>query len=115
MYRKVAFKDKILSQLVDCSNRFFKNLKMKGHITEKELKYFSYEFKKSYNPGKLYLLPKIHKSLENVPDKPVISNCGTPTEKVSEFFDHHVKPVMQCGQSYIKDSGHFLEKIKTRL
>ena len=36
VYRKVAFKDKILSQLVDCSNRFFKNLKMKGHITEKE-------------------------------------------------------------------------------
>ena len=35
---------------------------MKGHITEKELKYFSYEFKKSFNLGKLYLLTKIHKS-----------------------------------------------------
>ena len=102
VYRKVAFKEKIPSQLVDCSNRFFKNFKMKGHITEKELKYFSYEFKKSCNLGKLYLLPKIHKSLENVPGKPVISNCGTPTEKVSEFLDHHVKPVMQGGQSYIK-------------
>ena len=113
VYRKVAFKDKILSQLVDCSNRFFKNLKMKGHITEKELKYFSYEFKKSCNLGELYLLPKIHKSLENVPGRPVISNCGTPTEKVSEFLDHHLKPVMQGGKSYIKDSGHFLEKIKT--
>ena len=78
-----------LYQLVDCSNRFFKNLKMKGHIMEKELKYFSYEFKKSCNLGKLYLLLKIHKSLENVPGRPVISNCGTPTEKVSEFLDHH--------------------------
>ena len=62
---------------------------MKGHITEKELKYFSYEFKKSCNLGKLYLLLKIHKSLENVPGRPVISNCGTPTEKVPEFLDHH--------------------------
>ena len=62
VYRKVDLKDKTLSQLVDCSNRFFKNLKMKGHITEKELKYFSYEFKKSCNLGKLYLLTKIHKS-----------------------------------------------------
>ena len=62
MYRKVDLKDKTLSQLVDCSNRFFKNLKMKGHITEKELKHFSYEFKKSCNLGKLYLLTKIHKS-----------------------------------------------------
>ena len=110
MYRKGAFKEKILSQLVDCSNRCFKNLKMKGHITEKELKYFSYEFKKNCNLGKLYLLPKIHKSLENVPGGPVISSCGTPTEKVSEFLDHHLKPVMQGAKSYIKDSGHFLEK-----
>ena len=31
VYRKLAFKDKTLSHLVDCSNRFFKNLKMKGH------------------------------------------------------------------------------------
>ena len=113
VYRKVAFKDKILSQLVDCSNRFFKNLKMKGQITKKELKYFRYEFKKSRNLGKLYLLPKIHKSLENVPGRPVISNCSTQTEKVSEFLDPHIKPVMQGGKSYIKDSGHFLEKIKT--
>ena len=86
---------------------------MKGHITEKELKYFIYEFKKSCNLGKLYLLPKIHKSLENVPGRLAISNCGTPTEKVSEFLDHHLKPVMQNGKSYIKDSGNFLEKRKT--
>ena len=111
VYRKVTFKNKTLSQLVDCSNRFFRNLKMKGHITEKELKYFSYEFKKSCNLGKLYLLPKIHKSLENVPCRPVISNCGKPTEKMSEFLDPHLKPVMQSGKSCIKDSGHFLEKL----
>ena len=110
VYRKVAFKDKTLSQLVDCSNRFFRNLKMKGLITEKDLKHFSHEFKKSCNLAKLYLLPKIHESLENVPGRPMISNCGTPTEKVSEFLDHHLKPVMQSGKSYIKDSGIFWKK-----
>ena len=31
----------------------------------------------------------------------------------SEFLDHHLKPVMQKGLSYIRDSQHFLEKIKT--
>ena len=60
----------------------------------------------------MYLLPKIHKRLYNVPGKPVISNCGTPTEKVSEFLDHHLKPVMQEGESYIKDTGDFINKIK---
>ena len=42
---------------------------------------------KATNLGKLYLLLKIHKRLENVPGRPVISNCGTPAEKVSEFLD----------------------------
>ena len=63
---------------------------MKGHIMEKELKYFSYEFKKTCNLGKLYLLPKIHESLENIPGRPVISNFSTPTEKLSEFLHHHL-------------------------
>ena len=42
----------------------------------------------------------------------MISNCGTPTEKVSEFLDYHLKPVTQSGRSYIKDSGDFLKKMK---
>ena len=36
------------------------------------------------NVGKLYLLPKIHKRLSNMPGRPVILIFGTPTEKVSE-------------------------------
>ena len=39
--------------------------------------------------GEFYLLPKIHKRLENVPGRPVISNCGTATDKISEFLDFH--------------------------
>ena len=40
------------------------------------------------------------------------SNCGTHTEKVSEFLDFHLKPIMRNGNSYIRDSSHFLERIK---
>ena len=76
------------------------------------MKYFTYEYKKAYNLGKLYLLPKIHKRLFNMPGRPVISNCRTPTD-ISEFLDHHLKPIMQNGLPYIRDSQHFLEKIKT--
>jgi hypothetical protein len=59
--------------------------------------------------GRLYLLPKIHERLSDVPGRPVISNCGTSTEKAS---DHHLKPIMKTGKSYIRDTGHFLEKLK---
>ena len=60
----------------------------------------------------MYLLPKIHKRLNDVPGRPVISNCGTLTEKLSEFLDHHLQPVMKTGKFYIKDTGDFLEKLK---
>ena len=101
-----------MRELVDKSNSFFKELKRKGCISEKTLKYFTYEFKNSTNLGKLYLLPKIHKRLENVPGRPVISNCGTPTEKGVHLLDFHLKSVMQNGASYVRDSNDFKNKIK---
>ena len=52
--------------------------------------------------SKLYFPPKIDERLHNVPGRPVISNCGTPTEKFSEFLDVHFKPVMQRGCRTLK-------------
>ena len=95
VYKDVSFKETMLSDLVDKSNKFFKSLHSRKSVTEKELKYFFYQFKKTTNLGKLYLLPKIHKRLSNVPGRPVISNCGTPTEKASEFLDFYLKSLMQ--------------------
>ena len=111
VYQEVRFSENILTNLVEKSNTMLKNLKRKEVILEKELKSFSFEYKKTTNLGKLYLLPKIHKRFKNVPGRPVISNSATPTEKVSEFVDHHLKPVMQNSRSYIKDPGGFLKKI----
>ena len=93
----------MLSDLVDKNNKFFKSLHSCKCITEEELKYFSYQFKKTTNLRKLYLLPKIDKCLSDVPGRPVISNYGNPTEKASEFLDFYLKPLMQNGWSYIRD------------
>ena len=96
--------------MVEKSNTIFESLRKKNLITEKELKYFCY--KKSTNFGEIYFLPKIHKRLDNVPGRPVISNCGTPTEKASEFLDHHLQPIMKSGVSYIKGTNDFLLQLK---
>ena len=106
--------DKTLSDLIEKSNNAFIRLNRKIIISEKELKYFSYSFKNASCLGKMYLLRKIHKRLYNVPGHPVISNCGTPTEKVSEFLDHHLQPVMKSGKYYVKDTGDLLEKNKSQ-
>ena len=47
-----------------------------------------------------------------IPGRPVMSNCGTPTEKASGFLDFRLKPLIQNGWSYIRDSGDFIDKIK---
>ena len=74
VYKKSSFKQDMLCELVTKSNDFFKDLRRSECITEKELKYFSYEYKKMTNLGKLHPLPKIHERLENVSGRPVISN-----------------------------------------
>ena len=111
VYKKVSFKQDKLCELVTKSNGFFKDLRRSVCITEKELKYFSYEYKKIPNLGKSCLLPKIRKRLENVPGRSVIQMRYTHWKGIS-VLDFHLNPVMQNGGSYIKDSGDFLMKIK---
>ena len=65
--------------------RYIWNHKNGGFITDKELKYFTFDHKRARNFEKLYFLPKIYKRFFNVPGRPVISNYGTPTGKASEF------------------------------
>ena len=45
IYRKVNYKEKLPSELVDKSNSFFKEFKRKGCISDKTLKYFTYKYK----------------------------------------------------------------------
>ena len=95
--------------VVDKSNHFFKGLKTKLSVYLSV--YFTYQYKKACNLGKLYLLPEIHKRPSEVPGRTVISNCGAPTEKVSEFLDFHLKSIMEEGASKIKDTTDFQDKI----
>ena len=106
----MIFKEKILQDLAKTSNNIFKSLRDIGKITKMQLKYFTIAHKKATNLGKMYLLSKIHKRLFNVPGRSVISNCGSPTEKVSEFLDSHLKGIMPESWSYIKDMNDFIKK-----
>ena len=61
-------------------------LKETGIISEENRLYLK---GKENRIGRFYLLPKIHKRLVNVPVN-VVSNCGTPTERISEFVDFYL-------------------------
>ena len=59
VYRDVSTSENIVLILSEASNKMLSSLRRKGFITEKQLKYFTYEYIKATNLDKLYLLPKI--------------------------------------------------------
>ena len=92
--KKFKFNENILTGLVEKINKNFNRLCSHRLISGSELKYFTYNFEKATSLEKFYFLPEINKRLGNVPGRPVISNCRTPTEKVSEYLDFLIKPVI---------------------
>lgn len=50
--------------------------------------------------GRFYMLPKIHKGLNSVPGRPVISNCVYFTESISSFVDHYLQPLSKWFRSF---------------
>ena len=86
VYHDLKYNVNILKDLAEASNEMFSGLKRRDFITEKQPKYFTYEYKKATNFGKLYPITKIHKRLFNVPGRSVISNCVAPQQKNVESF-----------------------------
>ena len=65
-----------------------------------------------YRTSEFYMLPKILKRLDNPPGRPIVSGNGCPTEHISQFVDHFLKPIVQDLRSYIKDTTHFLSILR---
>jgi predicted GIY-YIG superfamily endonuclease len=78
-----------------------------GHIDQQTKNYLSPE-----NPraGRFYLLPKIHK--QGNPGRPIISGNGHPTERISEYLDHFMRPHVHKLPSYLQDTTDYLIKSK---
>ena len=95
------------SDMVENINKTVQDCYEKGNIDKKTRDYLMAP--KNSRPGRFYLLPKIHKP--GCPGRPVVSGCSTPTEKISEFVDHTLRPLVPEMDSYIKDTNDFLRKL----
>ena len=98
-----------LSKVLDRVKEALQPLQDKGYISGKNVEYLVVPRPRL---GCFYLLPKIYKRLENVPGRPVISNCGTSTGRVSEFLDFHIQPLVEGVPSVVNDSTHFLQRLE---
>ena len=113
IYRDIKYtKNTLSSPWIKVIRYFYLKVYLKRNRYQKKTWILYYNNKNATNLGKLYFLPKTHKRLFNVPGRPVIWNYGTPTEKVSEYLDFCLKPIMQNGWSHVKDSSDFKDKIK---
>ena len=90
-------------------HRTIEKIRKSGDLKKEIIKYFEVKDPKF---ARFYLLPKIHKRLNNVPGSPVISNCGYYTENISEFLDFYLQPLAQAVKSYLKDTNDFLNKLR---
>ena len=62
--------------------------------------------------SRFYILPNIHK--EGNPGRPIVFSCGAPRERISQFVDHHLCPlVIKRILSYTKDTTDFLLKLQS--
>ncbi|KAK9874835.1 hypothetical protein WA026_005651 [Henosepilachna vigintioctopunctata] len=59
---------------------------------------------------RLYGLPKIHKP--DVPLRPIVSAIGSPTYNLAKHLTRLLQPHVGQSVTFIKDSSHFIEKLK---
>ncbi len=71
---------------------------------------FNYLLPQDPRTARFYLLPKIHKP--NNPGRPIVSGNGSPTERISEFVDSFLNPLVSRIPSFIKDTTDFLHKLE---
>ena len=76
-----------------------------GEISQKCAEYLTLETPRTAN---FYLLPKIHKGIIPPPGRPIVSANDCPTERISQFVDHFIQPLVPKLKSYVRDSGHLL-------
>ena len=95
--------------LINTIMRALEKIRTRGDFSNDALNYFLVKDPKF---DRFYLLPKIHKRFHNLLGRPVISNCGFFTENISSFLDHHLQPIAQKVNSFIKIQIIFYEKLK---
>lgn len=79
-------------------------------INKNEASFLQRDF---YRTPYFYHIPKIHKNQTNPPGRPIIAAIDSVTSGLSKYIDHHLQPLAQGLQSYIRDGTHLLDLLKS--
>lgn len=109
-----SLKFDLLPQINDILRRLYD----KGYINLAQLNYLKAD--KDDRLRRFYLLPKIHKPKDKWPQqdmpegRPIVSDCGTESRRISEYIDYFLAPLAHSHPSYIKDTYDFIHKIRNK-
>lgn len=124
-YREIDQPD--LQTITQEFRTYFLDLHKRGEIDGTTTEFLCGPRGKNPRLGRLFLLPKIHKlnkdtiaNLQNrtttisqlPPCRPIISQCNAVTERISQFIDYFLLPIVKRQNSYIRDSGDFINQIE---
>jgi len=96
-------------------NSILQEMFLEGLITKKEWNYLVADPKAKERT--FYLLPKIHKDkskwIDNIPPgRPIVSDINSESYRIACFIDFHLTPFSTSHPSYVKNTFHFLERLR---
>lgn len=116
-----------IEQILSKISNIIENMNHEG-VFDKTTYEFLSDTKTTSRVGRLYLLPKIHKLDSQVfksvitdglckqkvspPGRPIISQNGSPTERISQYVDYFLIPIVNTHSTYIRDSSDFILKME---
>ncbi len=92
-------------------NAALREMLARGEISENNCRYLDPLCNEQFRTPEMYLLNKIH---SNPPTKarPIIACNGSPVERIAEFLDFFLVPIVQKQDTYLKDTSDFIRKIE---
>ena len=95
----------LTGEVIHRVNLYVNNMLQRGQISQNTSNYLTTDIDRTQH---FYLLPKIHKDINNPSGRPIVSGSGGPTEKISQLVDHFIGPLVPLSESYIRDSTHMI-------
>ena len=104
-YQKIP--DDITNKISDRIAQQLLKMRSLGFISDKNFEYLNI---KTPTEARFYLLPKIHQ--KDIPGRPICSSINHPTCHISKFVDEHIKQYVPMTKSYVRDTQHFISRLK---
>lgn len=72
-----------------------------GLLLKREYEYLSVD---DYNIPTFYCIPKLHKSLQKPPGRPIVSAIRGPLDRIGGYLDSLLKDMVYNLKSYVQDT-----------